>query len=189
MNTTQWKHWQQMKKEQQRQRAQQNSILRAHGYRWVKFAGSAEDDAFGGTYDEWTLYDPTGAPTTVAKALKEIEAKDVAEKTAKVEREATCFSCRSGNHQYCTDKCNKTRDGQPTHDCQCPECHQPMPSGHALLAAQPEVQVATVEVPVVVAIVTLEDGRFEVWVGGVIRQQTYAHRSSARRWIRKHVAC
>lgn len=89
--------------------------------------------------------------------------------------------------------------------CQC-ACHQPVPAGHdfyqhrmeeyqhmrahvsgsALVVAAPEIHVQMVVASVPVAISRREDGRFEVILNGVSRKQTYAHRSSARRWIRKH---
>lgn len=68
--------------EQQRKaRAERNSLLRSHGYRWHKedeesmdFAGP---NAFGAMYGSasavWILTAPDGREVTVAQALKEIE--------------------------------------------------------------------------------------------------------------------
>lgn len=164
------------------QRTKQNAILRANGYRWTKSAGSAEDNAFGGTYDSWMLLDPAGNETTVAKAMEAITGKTA-------EQRWTSYECRHHDHAICGNK----------KACTC-DCHQ---HGAALVAVAPEVTVATVEkpsrfapLPTGCAVAQQADGRYVVIIAGQvatkvlksgeIRIRSYAHKSSARRYARQH---
>lgn len=57
-------------KEQSVEREAQNTILRKHGYRWIKRSQLDEEDGFGPA--GWHLYAPDGKEVTVAQALDEI---------------------------------------------------------------------------------------------------------------------
>lgn len=92
---------------EQRERAERNTLLKAHGYRWSKV-----QDVFGASDDGdsaamvWQLYDAKNAPVSVKEALAAIE-----HGTAPVAA-FVAYECNRNWHGKCRDR-----------DCTC-SCHQ-----------------------------------------------------------------
>lgn len=115
----------------------------------------------------------------------------------------SCYRCRASQHNLCTH----ATDAGP---CECEQCRPTEPTGAALTVAAPEVVVemtptpkttkrVVTPLPTGYAVAQNEAGRFvivhagqvmtRVLKSGEIRLRTYAHKSSARRFIRTHAAC